>query len=63
MLTTQDVANRLHASPYTIAKYARAGRIDASFIGRRWLFTEAAVERFVNDSATRTTRARRRRTA
>ena len=66
-LTTEDVATRLHLQPATVRGLARKGQLRGSFVGRRWLFTEADVQDFLDATSNRPTpapvRRRRRRAA
>ena len=60
-LTTEQVAERLHITPTTVRRMANAGRLTASKIGRRWLFTEESVAALLAEHSNRETRPTRRR--
>ncbi len=47
MLTTDEVAERLHIKRDTVSKWVRTGKLKAIKIGRRLLITEEEYERFV----------------
>lgn len=47
-LIAEDVAAATHLHPETVRTLARQKKIIGSRIGQRWLFTEQAVQDFVN---------------
>ena len=48
LLNTEDVAQILGLSVRSVKAYAVAGRIPAQKIGKRWKFTEDAIQQFLN---------------
>lgn len=64
-LTAEDVAERLHTKPPTVRLYAARGELRGSKVGKRWLFTEDAVEEYVEGQQNQppSTPHRRRRRA
>lgn len=66
LLTVEQVAAKLHTSPYTVRGYAKAGTLRGSKPGKRWLFDPADVDAFLEAAQNRpreTERRRRRRAA
>jgi len=60
-LTTEQVAERLHMTPRTVRDMCHDGRLVASYVGRRWLVTEQAVEDYLEQTSNRERRPARRR--
>jgi excisionase family DNA binding protein len=46
-LTPQEVAQRLRRNEQTIRRYLREGRLHGIRMGRRWLITDADLQRFL----------------
>lgn len=46
-LTTEEVAELLHAKPATIARNCAAGKIPAARVGGRWLIAEAVIKQML----------------
>jgi len=66
LLTVEQVAAQLNASPYTVRGYAKSGALRGSKPGKRWLFEQADVDAFLEAGENRpreTERRRRRRAA
>ena len=60
-LTTEQVAEILHTTPTTVRRMASAGRLTASKVGRRWLFTQESVDALLAEHSNRESRPTRRR--
>lgn len=45
-LTTADLAERWHQSPYTVRKMCRDGLVPATYIGGQWLVKPVDAEAF-----------------
>lgn len=61
LLTADDVAHQLHMNPATVRALARDGQIRASFVGRRWLFTQDDVDAYLDEQSNRPSLTHRRR--
>jgi excisionase family DNA binding protein len=46
-LTVEEVADRLRVSTDTVREWAKSGRLEAHRPGRRFLFTEEALGKFI----------------
>jgi excisionase family DNA binding protein len=44
VFTVEEAAERFHVSHETIRRWLKAGRLQATRPGRRWLITESAME-------------------
>ena len=63
-LTVTEVADRLRCNPWTIRRLINApDGIRASFIGGKWLVTEADLADYLEQRANRAPARRRRRRA
>lgn len=60
-MTTAEVAKLLRQEPETVHGYVRAGKIRATKVGRRYLFTPQSVEEFVDQLSASTASARRKK--
>lgn len=50
MLTTREVANRLHLHILTVGRYIRSGKLKAVNIGGRYRVDEAALAAFLQSN-------------
>ncbi len=55
-----EAARELHATPDTIAQYARSGALCGTLIGKGWIFTGQMLLDFVNAQSTQEAAERRR---
>lgn len=53
ILTTEEVAEKLHVKPLTVRKYLRKGIIPGRRLGREWRIPEAELESFLSGKAPR----------
>jgi len=53
MLSTEEAALLLHLNPKQVQRLARAGRLPASRVGRRWLFDETRLLAALGSAAPR----------
>jgi excisionase family DNA binding protein len=47
LLTTQEVASRLHLATRTVCLWAECGVLPAFRVGRQWRFHASAIEQYV----------------
>lgn len=58
-----EAAQELHATPDTIAQYARTGELCGTLIGKGWIFTGQKLLDFVNAQSAKEAADRRRQHA
>ena len=59
LLTTDQVAARLHRAPYSVRVMINRGDLRASKDGTRWLISESDLDEYQNSRSTRPARSRR----
>lgn len=59
----EEAARELHATPDTIAQYARSGELCGTLIGKGWIFTGQKLLDFVNAQSAKEAAERRRQHA
>lgn len=50
-LSATDVQDQLGISPATFYRWVRDGRLKGARVGRRWQFTQAAIDALLRDDA------------
>jgi len=63
LLTTTDVATRLHTTPRQVTILCARGDLRGSKPGRQWLVSEDDLQDFIDEKANRPRRKRRQRAA